>query len=194
MPDIQDATIARKLARRFGLKGSSLAPTISPEVVPVALVSDLSLPTEEDTGFSRTCIGSVALSASAGNRSEAQLHNPAGSGSIVTLEAVIVAAANAVQIQHGRGDNALTDNNATLDFRDGRLGGNPGADVRSVQQVATSIAVVSITTRIPANDAALFPLGVILRPGQGWVVEVNGLNEALDTTFYWLERALLQGE
>ena len=126
MPEIQVPDVARKLARFFGIDGSSPAPTLAPEIVSVALVADLTDVDVEDSGYERPCTGAGQVAAGAGTRSNVQLYNPENSGVIVTVEAAIVSLTSANVFSLRNYDTELSTVSTSNGLRDRRLGGGPG--------------------------------------------------------------------
>ncbi len=79
MPDIQDPGPARKLQRRYRLIGSTPAPFLSPELVPVVLIDDLS----DEAPTSLFAIAADSQVNGVGLLSQSALTNPVGSRIIV---------------------------------------------------------------------------------------------------------------
>lgn len=193
MPEIQVPELARKLARRFGITGYSPAPTLAPEIVPVAIVENLTDPNEEDTGFERLCIGTFSQANVAGQYSHAQLLNPTGSGIIVNVEALYLHADNATTLRLKDYDTALT-TAADAYFRDRRLEGRPGAQVRNQADVAmlgTTLGNFAVAT---AADTIAIPLDFLLPEGKAIAVVGVTVNLYLYGTFFWSERQRLPAE
>ena len=193
MPDIQDPTIPRKLARRFGIKGEEVAPFLSPEIVPIVVVADLSTPQEEDTDYQRSGWGAEVIGGTVGNQSHVQLFNPAGSGAIIHVEAVLVTIDTAGVIRLVQYDAALTTLSAQIAWRDRRISGAPSAEVR-IQDNNGALGSIRGLARLPAAEGALIPLDVTLSPSEGVLVVPSTQNVECMATYFFTERSLLQGE
>lgn len=75
MPEVQTSTPGVKLARRYGIKGTIIAPSLEPVIVPVVLIDDLS----EDLPTVAFACAAENIAAAAGQPQTA-LTNPVGSG------------------------------------------------------------------------------------------------------------------
>ncbi len=76
MPDIQDPGPGRKLQRRYRLIGTTPAPFLSPELVPVVIIDDLS-EEEPTTSFAWS---SQSVAGVAATQSQTRITNPVDSG------------------------------------------------------------------------------------------------------------------
>ena len=80
MPEIQSPDPARKLQEKYDLIGSSPAPFLSPELVPVVIIDDLS---DESPGID-FAIAAGAFAGAAGVQFQTAIVNRNGSGVLVT--------------------------------------------------------------------------------------------------------------
>lgn len=191
MAFIQAPELARRLQRKFDTDGPGPTHTLAPEIVPVVLVEDLTPALPEDTGFIRQCVGTVYQAGVAAEYAHAQLFNPDGSGSILHAEMAVVSIGAADTVNVAFYDTRLG-NDGSVYFRDRRLAGSPVGAVTNDSggaELGTNIAPIES----PGDEAITIPLDIILAPGQGLVLNV-GVNNALNASFWWTERAGLEGE
>lgn len=80
MPDIQSPDPGRKLQARYRLIGTTPAPFLSPEMVPVVIIDDLS----DETPGINFAIASGAFAGAVGVQFQTALVNPSSSGVILT--------------------------------------------------------------------------------------------------------------
>ena len=80
MPEIQSPDPARKLQKKYDLIGSSPAPFLSPELVPVVIIDDLS---DESPGIEWAVAGG-AFAGALGVQFQSALRNRPGSGKLLT--------------------------------------------------------------------------------------------------------------
>lgn len=193
MPEIQVPEIARQLARKFAITGGHIAPSLAPEIVPVALVSDLTAAIEQDVIAFRPAIVRMTTGAGgAGNYTSNQLWNPANSGVVVELQLALVDASQASGIRINIHDTKLT-TDASGSFRDRRIGGSSAAHGAYATPAAIPGTFVGFV-KIPANETVAIPLDFVIGEGSGVVLVNQAANEDLDTTYFWVERPILEGE
>lgn len=186
---VQDIAPGEALVRRYGILGS-FPLQIDGTIVPVSLVDDLC------TARERLAAGAVGLNALAVNFQNLQLFNPTGSGVLVTMERIwsALGAAGSVTVQPF--NTALTTDGPQKQWRDGRLAGNPIAQVRT-QNNAASLGVTDFFFEIlhaTASELKEIPMDVVLLPGQGIVTTPAVVNVTNNTNFTWKETTLLPGE
>jgi hypothetical protein len=126
MPEIQSPDPARKLQKKYDLIGSSPAPFLSPELVPVVIVDDLS---DESPGI-LFAISAGAFAGAVGVQFQSALVNPTGTGILVTDVRLYITREDATDqpYQVFRGGPALT--TPLVEFwQDFRVVGAPSARV-----------------------------------------------------------------
>lgn len=191
MPEIQVPELARKLARRMGVTGGNVAPSLAPEVVPIVTVADLTVPYEMDVGEMRYCQGQVSQAAVAGEAPNCQLFNRSGSGVVGEVDGAIVSSPTAGTIVVRVYDAGLG-TAGSVGFRDRRLAGSPGCEVNSNTSVGATGSPTLATWEIPANEPIIVPLDWILPPTKGLLVSHLTVNTKLSATFFWTERTELE--
>lgn len=185
MPDLQDPGPGRKLQRRYRLIGTTPSPFLSPELVPVVIVDDLS--DEEPT--TRFATAADAVGATVGEQGQTRLRNPTGSGMIIENIVLEISRAAAGQWEVFQGGPTLT-TGATEFWQDQAIAGSPqaqvthGTDVGAVaERVARGNAGGTTQVTIPLlrfslpPDTQLHFLGI-------------GANIGLDYWWTWTERAI----
>lgn len=136
------------------------------------------------------CFGGVAVTGAVGEVARTQLFNPLGSGKIITVTSVVVAATTSTMRWTVTG-NALTTGVGTERFADSRAGltSRPTGQVRSDSTVALTDA--SGQTRVLNNDPFVLTsengLGM-LGPGSGFEIGTATTATTIYITFYWRER------
>ncbi len=194
MPDLQSSDPGRKLALRYSLVGGGIAPFLSPELVPVVVVDDLTQDDVRALEFQRGCMANEVNAGVVARFPRVGLQNPTGSGVLATLEWVYVGGSGSFQLEVSPfiGDNVIADHGA---FRDTRIPGAPvcgmfQADVAGSAELDFLIDIV-ITGNSPNQ---IFNLPIVFGPGS--FVDFRG--SVLDTTLtvqaMWKERFLLAGE
>jgi len=186
-PAVPSPDVGKKLRRRYGLMGPEPVTEISPALSPVVIVDDLTGPALHDVGYIRTCIGSLRTSAVVAENAHVQLFNPVGSGVDLLVEGAIASAGAANTVMLRLHDTALTVQGSEF-FRDRRLTGNPAGEIRGVSQgglLGSQVALI----RVAAAESIIIPADVILEPGTGVLVALEGTNDTLEGNFYWSERS-----
>lgn len=186
---LQDNTPSDKIKAAYGIKESSLLPTISPELVPVVIVDDLSELTQE-----RLCVAQdVRAAAGAGNVNTWRLANPAASAVIVTITSIQLHTDGVNQaFRWNTSDVAALPTTLTPQFIDLRV---PGFPVAVWSFTATAVAIVASsgyrTGQI--NQLTLtesLPSLVTLTPGDQLTIQQEAANSAAGVAFFWKERDL----
>ena len=184
---ILDPGPGRKIASRFNIDGPNPITQISPEAVGVVILDDLSGAEFHDTAELREAIGGANVLPSVGDFSHCQILNPAGSGVDAFVDAVSVTADNAGAFQLREHDASITTLSTEVTFRDTRVTGRPVTQVRSERNAA---AIGSLIQRYagPANETLIIPLGLILSPGNGFLIIHAVTNTNMSVGWFWAER------
>lgn len=194
MPDINAPDIGRRVRRRYSMKGDSGIATLSPELVGVVLLDDLTGPEDQDVAIIRPAIGETQQAAVGGEQGHCQLLNPADSGTFVQVEAVLVILATAGTIIIGEHATALTSNGTNKVFRDQRVAGTPLAETRLQTNAGGLTDQDFARLALPAaNESILIPLDLFIGAGQGLTIRAITVNVLLATTWFWTERPDLPG-
>jgi len=151
VPELQSPDPGRKLQERYNLIGTTPAPFLSPELVPVVILDDLS---QESPGV-RFCTAGGALVGGVGENEQTKLSNGASSGVDITdIEIFFSSSANIIW-ELDRGGPALT-STLTSFFQDESVVGSPTA-------VVTLGVDVGATTGILMRGNAQNNMGVLVR-------------------------------
>ncbi len=147
-------------------------------------------------GGTRLAFGGVENNPGAGNRAVNQIFNPADSGTIITVTAMLVSSSASMVITWGTNSAALPTQVNTEAFADSRL-----VAARPIGQIRirlTPVAAVTTGFLRQSGGAAFvyaFPNDVaVLSPGNGLEVGTVGTAIQTQTTFYWRERTALPSE
>jgi hypothetical protein len=193
MPDSQNPEHVRKLIKEFQLKGANLIPTVTGEIVPTVLIADITAegPQAED----RLAVGGLLAAASgAGNQNRLAIQNPAGSGTLIVLEAVWFEGAAADFVVPIVRAFTFTPGGFTF-FRDTRLGGSPVGEVAAGTQVAAVLGAPHIQVQITGTDTtSLIPYQHVLSPNNALEFTQQNQNTAINCGFLWRERTLPPGD
>jgi len=163
MPDIQSSDPGRKLQQRYDLLGAPPSPLLSPELVPVVVVDDLTGTDVLSAEFERPCI---AFDTFTGVVTSAVLFllNPFGSGVLTVVESVLFATSTACtvsfRVRRGFGGTIVTFGA----FRDGRLAGRPNTGFFPLSLAFTTEAYnVELLVTVPPRDRV--DVEFVLEPG-----------------------------
>ncbi len=184
MPEIQSPDPGRKLQRRYNLIGSTPAPFLSPELVPVVLIDDL---TEQAPGVLWATAGGQQ-GPSAGNNSYARLANPLNSGVLleeISLRATMDTSSNWTLED---GTSVFLAFSLTPAWQDRAL---PGRPVGRISRDATAYVAANqlaqgyhLANRTVEID---FP-NMVLPEGQGINFIVQTVSVGLFFWYKWAER------
>lgn len=186
MPDIQSPDPGRKLQQRYNLIGATAAPFLSPELVPVVIVDDLS---QEAPGV-RFASAAAQESGAAGVNSQTRLTNPTSSGVLIEqirLELSTINSDSWFMFQNG----PTLSTGITSFFQDRRVSGSPIGEVTH----GVDVGVVTNTVaggRGSTTRAAIiigFP-NYVLEPGTRLHFFYSALNETMTFWWAWGERRL----
>jgi len=196
MPEIQGSDVARKLMLRYGLVGASPSPFLSPELVPVVVVDDLTGFDLQDPTFERPYTVSIQQVGGVGLRARIFLVNPVGSGVLLTLNTISgnANAATMVEVFTGPAQTVATAGFST-DFRLAARG------VCGVIGNTTGIAPISPEFFFRLGPATESPqlneflrIPVVISPGTSLDFNEALVNDVMRLQFRWTERFLLPGE
>lgn len=197
---VQVPRYAEALKRLLGLKDYPVAPTVATELLPVLVAEQLTRPEFQRMAGVRIASGSISVPADAGNVSNVQLLNPAGSNTLVVVERCVISAGAASVVVVGFRASALTTLTGNTSHRDTRNRSNPGnnlglrAQVRTQLAPATLVTTFWLTARLSANQFVDVPMDVVLAAGDGMVVSPSAVNLEARCTFFWRERPLEPSE
>ena len=176
----------RALQVASGVKHRDIAPTLAPEIQPVVIVEDLTRTLDQDVQPKLAWGGATANSLIA-TRGIVSLQNPAGSGQLVRANHVYVYASLAIihslQVFNGL---ALANNQNTARYSNGRVQGNPSAELHSIAQAAgIGTGAWLFNSSVTTTD---IPIQVVLAPGQSLVCQGEGVGtDILHASFQWEE-------
>lgn len=183
MPEIQSPDPGRKLQERYDLIGTTPAPFLSPELVPVVLIDDL---TEEIPGVAFATVGHE-LAGVAGQQPQTAISNPAGSGVILTNLQLFVTCNSVCVFSLWRSGPALSVGVVEL-WQDQRRTGRPAARVTAGTDVGVVGTPVATTERL-ADTVAHFDLPNYVMPvGSKLHLLAENNNMLLALTWMWGER------
>lgn len=195
MPRIQAPDLAQRIVRRYGIVGQSGPDTLGPEILPVAIVDVL--PTEEAYG-PRFAMGNCYQTATAGELSQAHLHNPPNSGVLVRPAGVWICAPTAGATGYFIiGYNSGTINELptaeTARYLDRRTGVNPTARLTRGTAVSTGILTTEELFRgyTRFDESIYVPLpSAALREDDGLHIAFSVVNQIAVFDFVWEEEPL----
>ena len=179
----------------MGAKGPSSIDTVSPEIVPVINVADLS---GQDLS-ARQEVYKMGFTVQAGVAAEyphCQLFNPATSGIALVVDSAWVRVANNAFWQVRIYDTAITTqggNLSTVDVPgdDAFTWGGGAADsvgqIRTQSNAAVLGSIIINNAWSQSTDSDLVPLGIRLLPGRGIVFVCTTVNTSLTVSWAWRE-------
>ncbi len=196
MADIQTSDVGRKLQDRYDLTGPPPAPFLSPELVPVVVVDDLTQFSVLDRTFERPYQVSTTVTSGVGTRAQIRLLNPAGSGVLMSVQRLAGSVATASQITWFLATGAVITLRGLP--RDSRLGaanrGACGVDTTTpAGTVDEDRGFIQLSpTSLAAADFLDFPF--VLQPDFVLLFTQQITNDTLQMQFEWTERFLLAGD
>jgi len=185
MGRIQKYTVQKKLRELFGGDEPVPAMTYSPEVVPVAVVSDASGAVPDAPQYTEPRIAHKSQAAVAGQYSYVQFYNPPASGEVVELTDVFVWPGTAGYFTVRRYTGYL---GASTSFAQSRDLTNAGA---RAQLVATASDASAGTGTFLGNfysstSGILLPLNITMPPGHAVLIVHGAVNVTLSASFYFI--------
>lgn len=189
---IQRADLVERIRRAFAIRESGVGATMSPEIVPVVIVDDLTGPTI-DEGYPRDCVCQVEAGASVGVMAESFLINRVGSSVDLIIKELwgrIGAPGGNLWIRTGV-FASLNNMLGTQTYRsnlDRRVQLRPNSYVDSRNQAANVTGDTHLIYPVTQAVTYVFPLQFTLPPGT-WLGIVPGTNNTSSALFvYYQER------
>jgi hypothetical protein len=183
------------LTRKFNMTGGAPAPQLAAEVMPVTQLND---PPDFVLASENLASGIVDVAAVALKRGVAQLTNPAGSNTVITVERIECSVYSAgMTMAVGIGVNApLAQNPAAggVAYRDTRKAGLPAASLSFDQAPPTILAANYADVTLVINSSAKWVEPIVLGPNSCVQVSSNTNNTEFTASFVWRERAMVPGE
>lgn len=193
MPDIQTTDVGRKLQRRYQLLGPPPTPFLSPELVPVVIVDDLTDLDVLEATFERPCEGMATINAPAvGSDAINALVNPADSGIVATVEWVLIEVAVAMHIEVEIRTTVTANVFGTRGFRDTRVAGTPACAFFQGSEVQTTPTRYFFIHEPTQRDRQIF-LPWVVAPGSALVLHAGSDNQELRSAWFWTERLIEAG-
>jgi len=187
-----------QLVRRVGGiigPGSKVAEALS-ELFPVLDLENM--PSELLVlGGTRIVFGGGTVTGVAGQAPKMGLFNPANSGNIVILTAVVYSTLSTGTVRWGLNTNELATQIGTEVFADSRLGFTARPVGRIGTESAVALANATGQSRVVGNARfdLQFPNDLcVLAPGFGFEIGSNVNASIILTAFYWRERAAIPSE
>lgn len=194
MPMIQRADLVERIRRAFNLVGAgSAGQSLSPELVPVVLVDDLTEPSI-DEGYPRDAASYMGAGASVGVFSECFLINPAGSQVDLILYGWWAASSATTSYNLRAGSVADLTNligsqtyRFNLDLRT-QLRPNAGINTRNQAAVVTGDILMVFAATTALYSGPFIPLSVTVPPGKFLSIVPVANNTAMYWVPIWKER------
>jgi len=190
---IQKPGIGERIRRAFGIREMGEFQSVSPEIVPVVLVEDVTGPTI-DEGYPHECLAHVIAGQSAGVMAEIFLINPASSRvDLVVNEAWLNRPSLAGNCYMRTGAESLLNNllGTQVDIvnMDRRLQLRPNGRVDSRNQAA-AIAGDILLRNLWVDDViyTILPLAITLPPGTFLSFHPSANNNSIYGTIWFTER------
>lgn len=188
---IQRADLVERMRRAFGLRERGVGSTVSPELVPVVIVEDLTGPSI-DEGYPREALAIVSAGASAGVYSEVFLYNPEGSAVDLIVELLWTRmSASGTGIVRLGATTALNNLLGTQTERlnqDMRVQAIPNGRIDSRNQAAVVTATRTFSLFQQSTSWQANPVAITLPPGTylSFVPQAN--NTGAYIMAWWTER------
>lgn len=185
------------LNKLLSMKEGAPAPSLSSDIVPtIQLEGDR--PEYAFLGGVRLCAGFVGVAAGgAGNRSVALLRNPATSGVIVVVEAIVLhstVASKTFVIRNAVTGGVTATGSRVRDSRWGTM--VPAALVQSTNGAAATGNIVGFWPGQSNGTATSGRIDVpfVITPNESLAIEPGVDNEGVSAGFFWRERAVEPSE
>lgn len=193
MGRVQTPAPTRKLQRRYQLIAAELgAVFLSPEIIPVAVIDDLTQIDPADGAFERraTALGNNAPAA--GEFAVTAMRNPPDSGTLIVTQRVLLRVPSGSTDSEIRLDFSAAD--AVIDqgggFRDGRLDGNPVGGLRIASAAAQPTVGFSNMDAFIGEPGRYQDLEWVIEPGQQLRFKMRTADISLFLVIDWIEKAL----
>ncbi|MEE8606275.1 MAG: hypothetical protein V3S55_01620 [Nitrospiraceae bacterium] len=174
----------------FDLKGKHEL-LLDEVVVPVAVVADL---TEADPlADVRQALGGDTRAGVAGQNTQVQLFNPAGSGVMFELYLISVGQQAVTATLNLGPTTAALGADRGAQWQDGRLPGNPVGRIQFANVVGILLIDAFKVRTLPSTNAQ-FNVNAFVPPGRGFMIEAVTAATPIEAGFLWRERDLLPGE
>lgn len=184
-PDLND-----RLVRALGIRERAPAATLSPEVVPIVLLEDLSKHSPYERSLQRVA-GAFGVHASSGGQQPCiQLKNPAASGTVLMLERVCVSGLTiAGRFIIGQGAPSMTDLVGTLSkfWKDSRFDGNPVGDARNGQKAVSPVLTIFGCVLALNQFLVIDNLELVIPPGKSVFAQLQVANAQFEASMEWSE-------
>jgi len=193
---ILNPRLTSPLVRLFGMKtGANPAPSLAPEVQPGLDVNQQDDPAQFFLRRSVIYGARNSVAAVAGQHSEMQLRNPAGSGLLLVIRGLAVQSTSTVSL----GTRVTTSDYSTIStngaFRDTRwltLGSSAKAGILSGQ--TSAVPLFYSGGYIYASDNDVKPSNWVIAPGTSFNLLTNTANVDLFLSIEWEERPVAAEE
>lgn len=198
MGRVQTPAPTKKLQRRYNLIGAELPQVfLSPELLPVAIVDDLTQIEPSDGAFERRAVVIRSqASPGAGNFARVSLTNPEGSGVLVVVDHIWASVGTVPgNITFNLSATAVPVESPGF-YRDTRVGeagaiqSPVGAENGSNGVLPTAFAEAHITVSSGFLASEAIQLDWVIEPGFILRVHNGSANDGLSVQFAWRERSL----
>jgi len=192
MARVQRPDLPERLRRALSLREPGTGSTVSPEIVPVIILDDLTTPAV-DEGYPREVFGRVSAGASVGVFSEIFLINPEASRVDLILYEFWCrrpSGGGGIQLRYGQ-SSALNNLLGTQTQRfnlDLRVPLRPDARVDSRNQAAVIGTNMANLDYVPQNEFVIFPMRFTIPPDYWISLVPQANNNAIEGYFYFIER------
>lgn len=181
-PDLND-----RLVRALGIRERAPASVLSPEVMPVILLEDLTTSSPFERSLTRQAGGFINIGPVGGQYSHLALYNPAGSGTVARLDHVAAWTGATSSIYLGAYPAAPPAGTGSRFFADPRFGGSPTCQLRNGTTGVLSTLPQYAAGTIASTTVQFDDLGMIVPPGFLVAVSVAAVNVQLSAAFQWVE-------
>ena len=198
MPDIQTNDVGRKLQNRYALIGPPPSPFLSPELVPVTIVDDLTQFDLLSPTFERPYEAELAVTAGVGFRPQINMINPFDSGVICIVEFMLGSASVLAQSTHQIldviGGVIILNRGLPRDMRAGTFAEGACGLGSSISPTQGLQGRGFWAWETVPRGRELTPVDVILRPGTFLQSTFQVLDQTFSLYFRWRERLVLEGD
>lgn len=192
MPEIQSPDPGRKLQERYNLTGGSPSPFLSPEIVPVTLVDDLTGFDVLEATFERPAFIWISHSGTVPNVPIIRFVNPTDSGVLAIVEKFTVSSSLGSVVTVQRFATTISGTSGARRWRDSRLSGQPICQFATATDLPAVILDMQFRMVAAANPSLqdFFLLPEVLSPGFMLDFRSGTANDVLDLAMWFRERTL----
>lgn len=189
MPSIANPGVSERIRGYYRAHGADIN-TISPELVPVAIIDDLTGISATDPSYERPYGLAATLAGVAAQKFVLYFANPANSGVLATVERLWLRGSTSIVVSAGLADSA-TPRTTAGNPRDNRLPSGSACKYDVATAVTPSTGNIFQAMVAYSTQSVEHTLSCILKPGDTLFLAAGTVNAQVWCALNWTERSLL---